>query len=104
MTIKLTVTYWRDIPSQVEARKSRNERTKIMLSERFMIAIDKAAMNAKLHSSDDYLKEWKKSNPITSELNSLEEAAQKLAQSLEEQFSDALLKEIVSLGGFKNSS
>ena len=42
---KLISIYWRDIPSQVIVKKGRKS-AKIQLSERFQVAIDKAAMRA----------------------------------------------------------
>ena len=42
---KLITVFWRDIPSQVMSRKGR-ETSKILLSERFQDAIDRAAMRA----------------------------------------------------------
>ena len=53
---KLTTVFWRDIPAQVIA-KERRENAKIVLTERFAEAIDKAAMRAKMAGTDAYLEE-----------------------------------------------
>jgi cvfA/B/C family virulence factor len=53
----LTVLYWRDIPSQVIVKAGRAA-AKRQLSERFIRAIDAAAMHAGAKSDDAYLAEW----------------------------------------------
>ncbi len=55
---KLTTLYWRDIPAQVIA-KERREKAKLVLSERFALAIDKAAMRAKMAGTEAYLEQWR---------------------------------------------
>jgi hypothetical protein len=53
------VICWRDIPAQVTAADGdRNARA--ALPDRFMLAIDEAAMRAGLSGSDDYLAEWRR--------------------------------------------
>ena len=59
----LTVLYWRDIPSQVIAKAGRSA-AKRQLSERFIRAIDAAAMHAGAKSDDAYLAEWRRGEPI----------------------------------------
>ncbi len=56
---KLTTVYWRDIPAQVIA-KERRDTAKIVLTERFAEAIDKAAMRAKMAGTDAYLEQWRR--------------------------------------------
>ena len=56
---KLITVYWRDIPSQVIAKKGRST-SKVQLSQRFQEAIDRAAMRAGKGSSDAYLSEWRR--------------------------------------------
>ena len=51
--------YWRDIPSQVIVKKGRKS-SKIQLSERFQVAIDKAAMRAGRQGSSEYLDDWRR--------------------------------------------
>jgi hypothetical protein len=59
----LTILYWRDIPSQVIVKAGRAT-AKRELSERFIRAIDAAAMHAGAKSADDYLADWRKGDPI----------------------------------------
>ncbi len=54
---KLTTVYWRDIPAHVIAREQRDT-AKLVLSERFAEAIDKAAMRARMAATDAYLEQW----------------------------------------------
>ena len=82
---KLITVFWRDIPSQVMARKGRDTR-KILLSERFQEAIDRAAMRAGKGSSDAYMSEWRRET-ISSDDADLEAAVQARAQELEAGFS-----------------
>ena len=58
----LTILYWRDIPSQVIVKSGRNS-AKRELTERFIRAIDAAAMHAHAKSADDYLADWRCSDP-----------------------------------------
>jgi hypothetical protein len=58
----MTVLYWRDIPSQVIVKAGRNS-AKRELTERFIRAIDAAAMHGHAKSADDYLAEWRRSDP-----------------------------------------
>jgi hypothetical protein len=55
----LTVLYWRDIPSQIIVKQGRAS-AKRELSERFIRAIDAAAMHANARSTDDYLADWRR--------------------------------------------
>ena len=59
----LTTVYWRDIPSQVIVKSGRRA-AKRELSKRFIRAIDLAAMHAKAKGADDYLAEWRRSEPV----------------------------------------
>ena len=59
----LTIVYWRDIPSQVIVKSGRTA-AKRELTERFIRAIDAAAMHARAKSADDYLADWRKSDPV----------------------------------------
>jgi hypothetical protein len=61
---KLTILYWRDIPGEVIASEGR-KRAKRELSERFTRAIDAAAMRAHASSADDFLKEWRRGEPMS---------------------------------------
>jgi len=59
----LITLYWRDIPSQVIVKSGRST-AKRELSERFIRAIDAAAMHAGAKSADDYLADWRRSEPV----------------------------------------
>ena len=59
MPASLTVICWRDIPSQVTAGQGRGAR-RVALSDRFQLAIDRAAARAGLESEDAYLAEWRR--------------------------------------------
>ena len=59
----LIVVYWRDIPSQVIVKSGRKA-AKRELSERFIRAIDAAAMHANAKSEDAYLAEWRRGDPV----------------------------------------
>jgi Virulence factor len=55
----LTILSWRDIPSQVIAKAGRAA-AKRQLSERFIRAIDAAAMRAGASGTDAYLADWRR--------------------------------------------
>ena len=59
----LTIVYWRDIPSQVIVKSGR-QAAKKELSERFIRAIDAAALHAGAKSADDYLADWHRGEPV----------------------------------------
>ena len=93
---KLTTVYWRDIPAQVIA-KERRETAKIVLSERFEKAIDKAAMRAKMAGTDAYLEQWRRE--VVNCGRDLQAAADAAAAKFEQEFDDARLAELVNNGG-----
>ena len=57
----LAILYWRDIPSQVIVKSGRAS-AKRQLSERFIRAIDAAAMHAGASGTDDYLEGWRRAD------------------------------------------
>ncbi len=93
---KLITIYWRDIPSQVIARKGR-ESIKVPLSPRFREAIDRAAMRAGKGSSEQYLEDWRRVSGTCSGIP--EEAARAEAERIESAFDDELLEKMVKAGG-----
>ena len=95
---QLIVVYWRDIPAQVIAKKGRRDQVKIVLAERSEKAIDRAAMRGGARSTDDYLAEWRKADPVEVS-DDLEAEARKVADALEAEFDEARLKELVENGG-----
>ena len=56
---RVTVLYWQDIPSVVEARDP-GGRHKVELSQRFQELIDLIAMKKKVMGTDEYLNYWSK--------------------------------------------
>ena len=98
---KLITVFWRDIPSQVMARKGRDTR-KILLSERFQEAIDRAAMRAGKGSSDAYMSEWRRET-ISCDNADLEAAVQARAQELEAGFSEEDLLSLIRAKGVADS-
>ncbi|MDX1515137.1 MAG: virulence factor [Gammaproteobacteria bacterium] len=95
---KLITVYWRDIPSQVIAKRGRDT-AKVPLAERFQVAIDRAAMRAGKGSSDLYIEEWRRESRACS--NDLEAEARAEAAKLESAFDDAQLERMVKAGGKK---
>jgi hypothetical protein len=93
---KLTTVYWRDIPAQVIA-KERRETAKIVLTERFAEAIDKAAMRAKMAGTDAYLEEWRRE--VINCGRDLQASADEAAKKLEQDFNDDVLEVLVKNGG-----
>jgi hypothetical protein len=89
----LTVISWRDIPAQVIA-KDGDKVHKIELEPRFQLAIDRAAMQAGLFGTDDYMGEWRKE---VSECGSdIVAEAERKARLLEEKFTGSGLDEYVA--------
>ena len=98
MSVKKTLIFWRDIPSQVIVQRGRT-REKAMLSARFQEAIDRAAMRAGKGSSDAYLSEWdRRASRVESDAELVDLAAAEVAR-LEAEFSDERLTELVRSHG-----
>lgn len=95
---QLIVVYWRDIPAQVIAKKGRRDQVKVVLDERFEKAIDRAAMRGGARSTDDYLAEWRKADPVEIS-DDLETEARSVADRLEAEYDEARLKALVENGG-----
>jgi hypothetical protein len=81
---RVTVVYWQDIPSMVEAR-DRAGRHKVALSARFQELIDRVAMREGLHGTDDYLLQWRRGAP-EEHPGGPEDSARAVADSLEARF------------------
>lgn len=93
---KLTTVYWRDIPAQVIA-KERRDTAKIVLTERFAEAIDKAAMRAKMAGTDAYLEQWRRE--VVNCGQDLQAAADDAAAQLEKAYDNTRLEALISSGG-----
>ena len=102
----MIILYWRDIPAQVIAERGRGrkrEQAKIELPRRFSVAIDAAAMRDGQDSSDDYLMEWRRSEPeeCGEDLNA--EAAERAA-ALSIKYTTEILRDLVDNGGKSTTS
>ena len=98
----LITLFWRDIPAQViaESGRGRNrQQAKIELPRRFAIAIDAAAMKDGAESTDDYLAEWCRSEPVTCG-DDLDAEAAKLAANIEADYPAERVLQLVESGGF----
>ena len=96
MAAKLITVYWRDIPAQVIAKKGR-ESAKLMLSNRFQEAIDRAAMRAGKGGSDAYMAEWRREPTECGD--DLQAEAEAAVQHLEAAYSDADLAALTRAQG-----
>jgi len=96
---KLIVISWRDIPAQVLVKAGR-ETAKVQLSQRFQEAIDRAAMRAGKGSSDDYLADWKRSEPCHCGDDLQAEAAAE-ARRIEARYSAADLLRLIRAHGLE---
>ena len=98
----LITLFWRDIPAQViaESGRGRNrQQAKIELPRRFATAIDAAAMRDGADSTDDYLAEWRRSEPVPCG-DDLDAEAAKLAADLEADYPAECVSKLVESGGF----
>jgi hypothetical protein len=93
----LVITYWRDIPSAVSVKAGRKEE-KRMLDNRFMEAIDMAAMRDGATGTDDYLADWRRSEPVPAG-DDLAAEAEAAKARLEAEFTPDRLKTLIATGG-----
>ncbi|USG62991.1 virulence factor [Sneathiella marina] len=94
---QLSILYWRDIPSQVVVKQGRKN-AKVLLSERFQVAIDMAAMRDGSHETDAYLEGWRKgtAEPVDGDM---QEAADTAANAIESSYDKDVVKRLVANGG-----
>ena len=98
---QMITLYWRDIPAQVIAERGRGrkrEQAKIELHRRFAIAIDAAAMRDGADSTNDYLAEWRRGEPVECGEDLDAEAAARAA-ALEAEYPSDRVKSLVDNGG-----
>ena len=93
----LVVLYWRDIPSQVIAKAGRKS-AKRELSERFIKAIDAAAMRSGASETDAYLADWRRAAPVDCS-DDLEAEAAAAAEKLEAEYDNERLAGLAQSGG-----
>lgn len=97
----LTVIYWRDIPAQVVAEEGRGRKrtqAKVEMPRRFALAIDEAAMRGGAESTDDYLADWRKADPVECGDDLAAEAEAKAA-ALDLEYDKVKLAALVASGG-----
>lgn len=93
----LTVLYWRDMPSQVIARAGRTT-AKRELPERFIKAIDAAAMHSGAAATDEYLADWRKGDPTPCG-DDLEAEATAAAARLDAEYDQPRLARLIQSNG-----
>ena len=76
-----TILYWQEIPSQIKAEDDLDDVT-LPLDPRFLERIDRLAVQRGLQGTDDYLGQWRWSDPQERE-GTAEEVAQALKRELE---------------------
>jgi hypothetical protein len=98
---KLTVVFWRDIPSHVIVRRGRDT-ARAQLSPRFQQAILRAAMRAGKGKSDAYIADWRRAEPRECgddmEAESVAEAAR-----LEARYTDDDLRRLMRTKGLEDA-
>ena len=76
-----TILYWQEVPSQIKAEDDLDDVT-LPLAPRFMERIDQLASQRGLQGTDDYLAQWRWSEPQQRE-GSAEEVAHAIKRELE---------------------
>ncbi len=104
---EVSIIYWRDIPTQVVMGRGRMA-IKRQLAARFMVAVDKAAMNDGATGTQAYLADWRKVVHPASDAPDAPDAddaglVERLAVELETQFSAARLAEMAANMGRKTA-
>ncbi|MGH3651274.1 MAG: virulence factor [Acidimicrobiia bacterium] len=94
---RLTVIYWRDIPTQIKARAGRN-RASAPLPDRFMVAVDRAATIAGKTTTDEYIGEWREETRSCGD--DLESEVRIEAKRVDEAFPAELLTSYLNNGGW----
>jgi hypothetical protein len=98
----LIVLYWRDIPSQVVVKAGRTS-AKRELPKRFIEAIDAAAMRAGAASTDDYLADWRRGDPLVCG-DDLEAEASAAAARIEAEYDHERLVALAKNGGRESAA
>ena len=75
------VLYWQEVPSQIKAEDARDEVT-LEMPARFMERIDRLAAQRGLQGTDDYLAQWRWSEPQERE-GTAEDVAHAVKRELE---------------------
>ena len=96
--MKKILVFWRDIPAQVLVRRGR-DKAKVMLSNRFQVAIDRAAMRAGRGFSEQYLEDWRRETSLSETQGTLSDVAASIASEIEKRFSDEDIKTLIKNKG-----
>ena len=91
------IVYWRDIPTQVVVQKGRKKERR-ELPERFIQAVDAAAMKVGAKDSDAYLAAWRRGSPISCSDDLVAEADNAVAE-IEQRYDRKALNVLVHQGG-----
>ncbi len=93
---EIVTILWRDIPAQVTATTD-SGREKVLLSDRFQVAIDRAAVVAGMTDTDVYVQQWRRvTTPVVGDGAA---EARALATELDESFPKSRLDAFVANGG-----
>ena len=95
---QLQIVYWRDIPASLIVKAGRRNMAKRELSLRFIEAIDMCAMRTGAADTDEYLEQWRKSEPVEVG-DDLDAEADKAAAELENEYDKERLVALVKSGG-----
>ena len=98
---QLVIVYWRDIPAQVIVKQGRTS-AKRELPQRFVTAIDSAAMKAGAQSTDAYLADWRRAEPVTVG-DDLEAEATAWAEKLEADYPNKRLADLAKNQGYEEA-
>ena len=93
---QLKIVYWRDIPGQVVFKQGRRN-TRLRLSVRFMKAIERAGYRLKKQQKDALFEPWHDVAQIID--GDVREQAQLLVRQIEDQYSDAVLEQLIRASG-----
>ena len=100
---RITTVFWRDIPAQIiaeEGKGRKRNKIKLELSNRFMVSIDSAAMKSDSQSSDDYLQDWRRSDPIEIS-DELEKEVKNFKENIEKSYNSDRLRKLIENGGYE---
>ena len=96
--MKKILVFWRDIPVQVSVRRGR-DKAKVMLSNPFQVAIDRAAMRAGRGGSEQYLEDWRRETSLSETQGTLSDVAASIASEIEKRFSVEDIKTLIKNKG-----
>lgn len=95
---QLQIVYWRDIPASLTVKAGRRNVAKRELPLRFIEAIDMCAMRSGAAESENYLAQWRKSEPVEVG-DDLEAEAEKAAIALDTEYTKERLIALIKSEG-----